>query len=78
MLSEMKDQYRGLKTPPLAPPEIEVKAPDPEYIFDVSPVLSFNYYKHRIIRPPLVTFAESRWIYVAENRYKWKFKAHVP
>ncbi|XP_026730474.1 uncharacterized protein LOC113495757 isoform X1 [Trichoplusia ni] len=34
MLSDMKDNYRGLSKSELAPPEIEVKAPDPEYIFD--------------------------------------------
>ncbi|CAH2041510.1 unnamed protein product, partial [Iphiclides podalirius] len=31
----MKDRYRGVAKSPLAPPEIDVKAPDPEYIFDV-------------------------------------------
>lgn len=36
MISEMKDNFRGLTKSPLAPPDIEVKAPDPEYIFDVS------------------------------------------
>lgn len=36
VLSEMKDKFRGLKRSPLAPPEITVKAPDPEYISDVS------------------------------------------
>ncbi|XP_049875580.1 uncharacterized protein LOC126373464 [Pectinophora gossypiella] len=35
LLSEMKDNYRGLARSPLAPPEITVKAPDPAYIFDV-------------------------------------------
>lgn len=36
MLSEMKDNYRGLAKTPTAPPEITVRPPDPEYIFDVS------------------------------------------
>ncbi|KAJ8719535.1 hypothetical protein PYW08_011710 [Mythimna loreyi] len=35
MISEMKDNFRGYKKSPMAPPDIEVKAPDPEYIFDV-------------------------------------------
>lgn len=36
MISEMKDNFRGLVKSPLAPPEIEIRAPDPEFIFDVS------------------------------------------
>lgn len=39
MMSEMKDNFRGLKKSPLAPPDVEVKAPDPEYICDVSTML---------------------------------------
>nr|XP_026494603.1 uncharacterized protein LOC113399640 [Vanessa tameamea] len=35
MISEMKDNFRGIVAPPTAPPEIDVKSPDPEYIFDV-------------------------------------------
>ncbi|KAM3962001.1 uncharacterized protein ACR2FA_003893 [Aphomia sociella] len=35
MLSEMKDNYRGLARTPTAPPEIAVRPPDPDYIFDV-------------------------------------------
>lgn len=46
MISEMKDKYRGVFKSPLAPPEINVKAPDPEYIFDVSfTFLFFSFYK---------------------------------
>lgn len=41
VLSEMKDKFRGLRRPPLAPPEITVKAPDPEYISDVSMLGTF-------------------------------------
>lgn len=36
MISEMKDTFRGAAKSPTTPPEIIVKAPDPEYIFDVS------------------------------------------
>lgn len=35
MLSEMKEKFRGVSAPPTAPPDITVKPPDPEYIFDV-------------------------------------------
>ncbi|KAF9420769.1 hypothetical protein HW555_003117 [Spodoptera exigua] len=34
MISEMKDNFRGLTKSPLAPPDTDVKAPDPEFIFD--------------------------------------------
>ncbi|KAL0828897.1 hypothetical protein ABMA28_003800 [Loxostege sticticalis] len=35
MMSEMKDNFRGVMEQATMPPEITVKAPDPEYIFDV-------------------------------------------
>nr|XP_034832600.1 uncharacterized protein LOC117989358 [Maniola hyperantus] len=35
MISEMKDNFRGVTNPPTAPLDITVKPPDPEYIFDV-------------------------------------------
>ncbi|XP_045773728.1 cilia- and flagella-associated protein 61-like isoform X4 [Maniola jurtina] len=35
MISEMKDNFRGVVKPSTAPPDIVVKPPDPEYIFDV-------------------------------------------
>ena len=42
MISEMKDNYRGLTKSLMAPPDVEVKAPDPEYIFDVSSNMTLN------------------------------------
>lgn len=36
MISEMKENFRGVAKSPLAPPDVIVKSPDPEYIFDVS------------------------------------------
>ncbi|CAH2090285.1 unnamed protein product [Euphydryas editha] len=35
MLSEMKEKFKGVAASPTAPPDIIVKPPDPEYIFDV-------------------------------------------
>ncbi|CAG9788073.1 unnamed protein product [Diatraea saccharalis] len=35
MISEMKDNFRGVMNQPTMPPEVTVKVPDPEYIFDV-------------------------------------------
>ncbi|CAH0686325.1 unnamed protein product [Spodoptera exigua] len=34
MISEMKDNFRGLTKSPLAPPDTDVRSPDPEFIFD--------------------------------------------
>ncbi|XP_023952665.1 uncharacterized protein LOC112056462 [Bicyclus anynana] len=35
MLSEMKDNFRGVVKPPTAPPDIIMRTPEAEYIFDV-------------------------------------------
>jgi hypothetical protein len=35
VLSEMKDNFRGVMSQDTMPPEVTVNAPDPEYIFDV-------------------------------------------
>ncbi|VVD05067.1 unnamed protein product [Leptidea sinapis] len=55
IISEMKDSYRGVKRTPTAPPEITVKAPDPEYIFDVTPVIPGNAAGFRRLLDPYVT-----------------------
>lgn len=45
MISEMKDNFRGLTKTPTAPQEIIVKPPDTEYIFDVCSSLNKTNYR---------------------------------
>ncbi|KPI92613.1 Uncharacterized protein C20orf26-like [Papilio xuthus] len=85
LISEMKDNYRGLTKSPLAPPEIEVKAPDPEYIFDVvasgrseAPVIpetagGFR----RLLDPYVTTYREKHRLYTPDDQYGIGAKDHI-
>ncbi|KAG6440953.1 uncharacterized protein LOC115443019 [Manduca sexta] len=66
IISEMKDNYRGVARSPLVPPEIIVRPPDPEYIFDVvasgrneAPVISESAGGFRRLLDPYVTTTRS-------------------
>ncbi|CAG9135868.1 unnamed protein product [Plutella xylostella] len=77
ILSNMKDSYRGLQAPPTAPPDVEVRAPDPEYIFDVvasgranAPVIpetSKGY--RRLLDPYVTTYRTFHRPFTAEDQY---------
>ncbi|XP_013136380.1 PREDICTED: uncharacterized protein LOC106101630 [Papilio polytes] len=85
LISEMKDNYRGLTKSPLAPPEIEVKAPDPEYIFDVvasgrseAPVIPETAGGFRRLMDPYVTtYRTKHRLYTPDDQYGIGAKDHI-
>ncbi|XP_047028576.1 uncharacterized protein LOC124636505 [Helicoverpa zea] len=86
MLSEMKDNYRGLAKSPLAPPPVEIKAPDPEYIFPAvaagrneAPVIFDNVpggYR-RLMDPYVSTYRANHRPFTPDDQYGIGAKDHI-
>ncbi|XP_059062069.1 uncharacterized protein LOC131854900 [Achroia grisella] len=84
MISEMKDNFRGVRTP-TAPPEITVRPPDPEYIFDViaagrneAPTISDNASGFcRLLDPYVSTYRTYHKPFTAEDQYGIGAKDHI-
>ncbi|CAG4996671.1 unnamed protein product [Parnassius apollo] len=85
MVSEMKDQYKGVTRSPLSPPEIIVKPPDPEYIFDVvaagrneAPVIPENASGfNRLLDPYVSTYRAFQKPFTTDEQYGIGAKDHI-
>ncbi|XP_028034612.1 uncharacterized protein LOC114246338 [Bombyx mandarina] len=85
MISEMKDTFRGVTKPATVPQEITVKAPDPEYIFDVvaagrneAPIIPETAAGFRRLLDPYVsTYRTYHKPFSAEDQYGIGAKDHI-
>ncbi|RVE46984.1 hypothetical protein evm_008368 [Chilo suppressalis] len=85
MISEMKDNFRGVINQPNMPPDITVKAPDPEYIFDVvasgrneAPAISDSAGGYRRLLDPYVsTYRANHRPFTTEDQYGIGAKDHI-
>ncbi|XP_035437949.2 uncharacterized protein LOC118267828 [Spodoptera frugiperda] len=86
MISEMKDNFRGLVKSPLAPPEIEIRAPDPEFIFDAvaagrneAPVIfdSAGGGYRKLLDPYVSTYRTYHRPFTADDQYGIGAKDHI-
>ncbi|XP_068632278.1 uncharacterized protein [Battus philenor] len=85
MISAMKDTYRGVSRSPLMPPEIIVRAPDPEYIFDVVasgrndaaviPESAGGF--RRLLDPYVTTYRAYQRPFTADEQYGIGAKDHI-
>ncbi|XP_013196696.1 uncharacterized protein LOC106139746 [Amyelois transitella] len=85
MISEMKDNFRGIQKPPLAPQDVTVRAPDPEYIFDVvasgrneaTPISDTDLGFRRLLDPYVSTYRAYHKPFTAEDQYGIGAKDHI-
>ncbi|XP_063364650.1 uncharacterized protein LOC134653257 [Cydia amplana] len=85
LLSEMKDTFRGIPRSPLAPPEITVKPPDPEYIFDVvasgrneeTPIFDTATGFRRLMDPYVSTYRHYHKPFTVDDQYGIGAKDHI-
>lgn len=86
MISEMKDNFRGLTKSPLAPPDTDVRAPDPEFIFDAvaagrneTPVI-FDDAKggyRKLLDPYVSTYRTYHRPFTPDDQYEIGAKDHI-
>ncbi|XP_075976932.1 uncharacterized protein LOC142977100 [Anticarsia gemmatalis] len=85
IMSETKERFRGLTKSPLAPPDVRVLAPDPEYIFDVvaagrneaTPISDASAGYRKQLDPYFSTYRSFYKPFTADDQYNIGAKDHI-